>query len=78
MLQHHGKSLSIQHINGHQDNDTPEDQLDISARLNIAADQNATQYWIQYGKVDVQVPRVEMNTVQVNTPNGIITGHYMK
>eukprot|EP00957_Ditylum_brightwellii_P046680 3542531-Ditylum_brightwellii.AAC.1 len=59
MLQQHGKSLSIKHIKSHQDDDTPESQLNLSARFNIAADQNATQYQIQYGKVDVQVPRVE-------------------
>eukprot|EP00957_Ditylum_brightwellii_P195331 14882289-Ditylum_brightwellii.AAC.1 len=33
--------------------------------LNIAADRNATQYCIQHGKVDVHVPQVEMNTVQL-------------
>eukprot|EP00957_Ditylum_brightwellii_P177636 13530409-Ditylum_brightwellii.AAC.1 len=37
MLRQHGKSLSIKHIKSHQDDDTPEDQLDLSARLNIAA-----------------------------------------
>eukprot|EP00957_Ditylum_brightwellii_P086834 6608673-Ditylum_brightwellii.AAC.1 len=63
-LQQHSKSLSIKHIKSHQGNDTPEEQLNLSARLNIAADQNATQYRIQYGKVNVQVPRVEVNTVQ--------------
>eukprot|EP00957_Ditylum_brightwellii_P089731 6834199-Ditylum_brightwellii.AAC.1 len=46
MLQQHGKSLSIKHIKSHQDNDAPEDQLDLSVRLNITADQNATQYQI--------------------------------
>eukprot|EP00957_Ditylum_brightwellii_P158106 12034763-Ditylum_brightwellii.AAC.1 len=64
MLQQHGPSLSIKHIKSHQDVDTPEDQLDLSARLNIAADRNETQYQIQYGKVDVHVPQVEVNTVQ--------------
>eukprot|EP00957_Ditylum_brightwellii_P200235 15264499-Ditylum_brightwellii.AAC.1 len=64
MLQQHGPSLSIKHIKSHQDDGTSEDQLNLSARLNITADQNATQYWIQYGKVDVQVPRFEVNTVQ--------------
>eukprot|EP00957_Ditylum_brightwellii_P033002 2502030-Ditylum_brightwellii.AAC.1 len=57
-------SLSIKHIKSHQDDDTPEDQLDLSARLNIAADRNAAQYWIQYSKVDVQVLQVEVSTVQ--------------
>eukprot|EP00957_Ditylum_brightwellii_P117100 8931666-Ditylum_brightwellii.AAC.1 len=37
-LRQHGNSLSINHIKNHQDNDTPEDQLDLSDRLNIAAD----------------------------------------
>eukprot|EP00957_Ditylum_brightwellii_P135345 10320052-Ditylum_brightwellii.AAC.1 len=32
--------------------------------LNVAADQNATRYWIQYGKVDVHILQVEVNTVQ--------------
>eukprot|EP00957_Ditylum_brightwellii_P002782 213795-Ditylum_brightwellii.AAC.1 len=64
MLQQHGTSLSIKHIKSHQDGDTPEDELDLSARLNIAEDQNATQYQIEYGKVEVQVPHVEVNTVQ--------------
>eukprot|EP00957_Ditylum_brightwellii_P063269 4801570-Ditylum_brightwellii.AAC.1 len=63
-LRQHVKILSIKHIKSHQDNDTPEDQLNLSARSNIAVDQNATQYRIQYGKVDVQVPLVEVNTVQ--------------
>eukprot|EP00957_Ditylum_brightwellii_P094536 7199238-Ditylum_brightwellii.AAC.1 len=64
MLQQHGTSLPTKHIKSHQDDDTPEGQLDLSARLNIAADRNATQYWIQCGKIDVQVPCVEVNTVQ--------------
>eukprot|EP00957_Ditylum_brightwellii_P171368 13045696-Ditylum_brightwellii.AAC.1 len=63
-LQQHGNSLSINHIKSHQDNETPEEKLNLSARLNIAADRKATQYQIQHGKVDVQVPRVEVNTVQ--------------
>eukprot|EP00957_Ditylum_brightwellii_P077143 5862958-Ditylum_brightwellii.AAC.1 len=37
-LQQHDKSLSIKHIKSHQDGDTPEEQLNLSARLNIAAD----------------------------------------
>eukprot|EP00957_Ditylum_brightwellii_P003938 299964-Ditylum_brightwellii.AAC.1 len=63
-LQQHSTILSIKHIKSHQDDDTPEDQLDLSARLNIEVDQSATQYWIQYGKVEVQVLCVEVNTVQ--------------
>eukprot|EP00957_Ditylum_brightwellii_P042458 3215205-Ditylum_brightwellii.AAC.1 len=38
MLRQHGPSLSIKHIKSHQDDNTPEDQLDLSARLSIAAD----------------------------------------
>eukprot|EP00957_Ditylum_brightwellii_P150341 11448320-Ditylum_brightwellii.AAC.1 len=38
MLQQHGTRLSIKHIKSHQDDDISEDQLDLSARLNIAAD----------------------------------------
>eukprot|EP00957_Ditylum_brightwellii_P129015 9842253-Ditylum_brightwellii.AAC.1 len=63
-LQQHGPSLAIKHVKSHQDDDTPEDQLDLSAKLNIATDQNATQYCIQHGKVDVHVLQVEVNTVQ--------------
>eukprot|EP00957_Ditylum_brightwellii_P040245 3045133-Ditylum_brightwellii.AAC.1 len=37
-LRQHGTNLSIKHNKSHQDDDTPEDQLDLSARLNIAAD----------------------------------------
>eukprot|EP00957_Ditylum_brightwellii_P197485 15046859-Ditylum_brightwellii.AAC.1 len=65
-LQQHGPNLSIKHIKSHQDGNTPEDQLDLSARLNIATEKNATQYWIQYGKVDVHVPQIEVNTAQLS------------
>eukprot|EP00957_Ditylum_brightwellii_P093680 7133120-Ditylum_brightwellii.AAC.1 len=30
-LQQHGPSLTIKHVKGHQDDNTPEDQLDLSA-----------------------------------------------
>eukprot|EP00957_Ditylum_brightwellii_P153080 11652647-Ditylum_brightwellii.AAC.1 len=72
------KRLSINHIKSHQDDDTPEEKLDLPYRLNSPADQIAMQYRIQYGKLCVQVPRVAVNTVQVNTPSGVVAGHYMK
>eukprot|EP00957_Ditylum_brightwellii_P094256 7176353-Ditylum_brightwellii.AAC.1 len=78
MVRHYGKHLSINHIKSHQDDNPPEEKLDFPATLNIAANQIATQYWTQYGKLCVQVPRVAANTVQVNTPSGVVTGHYMK
>eukprot|EP00957_Ditylum_brightwellii_P026714 2020585-Ditylum_brightwellii.AAC.1 len=59
LIRQYGKRLSINHIKSHQDNDTPEKTLNLSARLNIAADQKATQYQIQHGKVDVQVPHAK-------------------
>eukprot|EP00957_Ditylum_brightwellii_P174673 13300031-Ditylum_brightwellii.AAC.1 len=31
-LRQHGPSLSIKHVKSHQDDDTPEDQLDLFAR----------------------------------------------
>ena len=37
-LQQYGKRLSINHIKSHQDDDTPEETLNLTARLNIAAD----------------------------------------
>eukprot|EP00957_Ditylum_brightwellii_P074989 5698917-Ditylum_brightwellii.AAC.1 len=37
-LQQHGPNMSIKHVKSHQDDDTPADQLNLSARLNIAAD----------------------------------------
>eukprot|EP00957_Ditylum_brightwellii_P161558 12300692-Ditylum_brightwellii.AAC.1 len=38
MLHQYGKRLSTNHIKSHQDNNTPEEKLDLPARLNIAAD----------------------------------------
>eukprot|EP00957_Ditylum_brightwellii_P138000 10520915-Ditylum_brightwellii.AAC.1 len=63
-LHQYGKRLSISHTKSHQDDDTPEEKLNSSARLNGAANQIAGQYWIQYDKLHVQVPRVEVSTVQ--------------
>eukprot|EP00957_Ditylum_brightwellii_P062423 4737357-Ditylum_brightwellii.AAC.1 len=36
-LHQYGKRLSINHIKSHQDDNTPEEKINLSARLNIAA-----------------------------------------
>eukprot|EP00957_Ditylum_brightwellii_P073791 5607223-Ditylum_brightwellii.AAC.1 len=53
-LRQYGKHLSMNHIKSHQDSNAPEEKLDLPARLSIAADQIATQYQIQYGKLCIQ------------------------
>eukprot|EP00957_Ditylum_brightwellii_P112310 8563466-Ditylum_brightwellii.AAC.1 len=74
----YGKNLSISRVKGHQDNDTPEEDLDLLAQLNISADRLTTQYRIQHRQTCLQVPCVAVNTVQVLTPCGVVTSHYMK
>eukprot|EP00957_Ditylum_brightwellii_P011045 837447-Ditylum_brightwellii.AAC.1 len=74
----YGKNLSFSHIKGHQDDDTPEEDLDLPAWLNISADRLVTQYRIQHRQTCLQVPCVAVNTVQVLTPSGVVTNHYMK
>eukprot|EP00957_Ditylum_brightwellii_P064411 4888660-Ditylum_brightwellii.AAC.1 len=72
------KNLSISHIKGHQDDDTPEEDLDLPAWLNISANRLVTQYRTQHRQTCLQVPRVAVNKVQVMTPCGVVTSHYMK
>eukprot|EP00957_Ditylum_brightwellii_P112251 8558493-Ditylum_brightwellii.AAC.1 len=40
----YGSRLTMFHVKSHQDNDKDEDDLDIPARLNIAADNLASPY----------------------------------
>eukprot|EP00957_Ditylum_brightwellii_P002169 166654-Ditylum_brightwellii.AAC.1 len=50
----------------------------MPARLNVAADSLATYYSIQHGTQCVEVPRMEINCVQLCTMNRVITSHYSK
>eukprot|EP00957_Ditylum_brightwellii_P039045 2950927-Ditylum_brightwellii.AAC.1 len=50
----------------------------MSARLNVAADNLATTYSIQHSTQCVEVPRMEINFLQLCTTNGVITSHYSK
>eukprot|EP00957_Ditylum_brightwellii_P048802 3702442-Ditylum_brightwellii.AAC.1 len=50
----------------------------MPARLNVAADSLATNYSRQHGTLCVEVPRMEINCVQLYTTKGDITSHYSK
>eukprot|EP00957_Ditylum_brightwellii_P074996 5699633-Ditylum_brightwellii.AAC.1 len=50
----------------------------MPARLNVAGDSLATNYSIQHGTPCVEVPRMEINCVQLCTTKGVITSHYSK
>eukprot|EP00957_Ditylum_brightwellii_P135369 10322137-Ditylum_brightwellii.AAC.1 len=47
------------------------------ARLNTSANRLAT-YYKPHGQTCLQVPCVAVNTLQVLTPCGVVTSHYMK
>eukprot|EP00957_Ditylum_brightwellii_P046156 3502225-Ditylum_brightwellii.AAC.1 len=50
----------------------------MPARLNVAADTLAINYIIQHSTPCVEVPRMEINCVQLCTMKGVITSHYSK
>eukprot|EP00957_Ditylum_brightwellii_P006749 512211-Ditylum_brightwellii.AAC.1 len=41
--------LTITHVNSHQDDNTPLEELSLPARLNVAADRLASSYSIKHG-----------------------------
>eukprot|EP00957_Ditylum_brightwellii_P042813 3241281-Ditylum_brightwellii.AAC.1 len=48
ILGSYGSRLTMLHVKSHQDDDKNEEDLDLSARLNVAADNLATIFCIQY------------------------------
>eukprot|EP00957_Ditylum_brightwellii_P012799 967489-Ditylum_brightwellii.AAC.1 len=66
------------HVKSHQDDDKDEDNLDLPACLNVAADNLATIICIQYGQLLPVVSRVAVNSVQLHTTDGVIFSHYSK
>eukprot|EP00957_Ditylum_brightwellii_P137757 10502193-Ditylum_brightwellii.AAC.1 len=50
----------------------------MPARLNVVADSLATNYSIQHGTPRVEVPRMDINCVQLCTMKEVITSHYSK
>eukprot|EP00957_Ditylum_brightwellii_P185958 14157276-Ditylum_brightwellii.AAC.1 len=78
-LKQYNDLITITHVKSHQDDNMPFDELTMPARLNIAADSLATNYSIQHSTQQcVEVPRMEINYVQLCTTNGLITSHSSK
>eukprot|EP00957_Ditylum_brightwellii_P048757 3699212-Ditylum_brightwellii.AAC.1 len=74
----YGSRLTIHQVKIHQDDNTLDDDLEFPAKLNVAADCFATQYCLQHGQVSPSVPRVEINSAQLLTTDGMISSHYTK
>eukprot|EP00957_Ditylum_brightwellii_P036907 2794704-Ditylum_brightwellii.AAC.1 len=60
-LKSYGKNLTIAHVKSHQDDKAPLDNLNLPARLNVAADWLATCYSLQQGVPSLEVPRMTLN-----------------
>eukprot|EP00957_Ditylum_brightwellii_P065333 4955442-Ditylum_brightwellii.AAC.1 len=77
-LKQYNSLITITHVKSHQDDNTLFDKLTMPARLNIAADNLATNYIIQHGTPCMKVPRMKIKCVQLCTMTGAITSHYSK
>eukprot|EP00957_Ditylum_brightwellii_P174486 13285412-Ditylum_brightwellii.AAC.1 len=77
-LKSYGKKLTITHVKSHQDDNILLDELNLLARLNVAADQLATCYSLQQGIPYMEVPRMALNCAQLCTKSGVISSHYYK
>eukprot|EP00957_Ditylum_brightwellii_P037442 2832358-Ditylum_brightwellii.AAC.1 len=74
----YGSRLTMFHVKSHQNNNKEEEELDLPAQLNIAADNLATKYRIQYDQPLPLVPQVAVNSVQLCTTDSVISSHYSK
>jgi ribonuclease HI len=66
-------SVNVKHIKGHQDKETPIQDLSMTARMNVEADQLAGEYQYESHHVHDQVPMITGTGVQVEGPKGTIT-----
>eukprot|EP00957_Ditylum_brightwellii_P176900 13474943-Ditylum_brightwellii.AAC.1 len=68
-LKEYNYLITIKHVKSHHNDNTLFDKLTMPARLNVAANSLATNYSIQHCTQCVEVPRMEINYVQLCTTN---------
>ena len=71
-----GCPLEVFHVKGHQDNKVAQDELSITARLNVRADELAGNYWKWNNQSRPTVPRLGSNKAQLIINDSTINGHY--
>jgi hypothetical protein len=71
------KRPQIEHVRGHQDNDTSYDRLSLEAQLNVDADAAANQYQTLHGQNRFKVPIITGNRAQLTLQDRTVTHHYV-
>eukprot|EP00957_Ditylum_brightwellii_P063673 4833106-Ditylum_brightwellii.AAC.1 len=77
-LKIYSSNLTVEHVKGHQDDDSPYDNLELPAQLNVDADQLAMQCHINNREILLDIPCLPINNAQLVHDIGVLTGHYFK
>jgi hypothetical protein len=67
--------IALQHVKGHQDDNTQYHRLPLLAQLNVDADKQATCFQILHGGFQPEVLHTAWSGVHLILPNGTITSH---
>ncbi len=68
--------ITIKHVKGHQDVDTPYNKLPLLAQLNVDADELASQFMREHPRITSRVPGLTHNMCQLKLPKGSINSRY--
>eukprot|EP00957_Ditylum_brightwellii_P208677 15358479-Ditylum_brightwellii.AAC.1 len=63
---------------GHQDDDSPYDDLELPAQLNVDVDQLAMQFHLNNREILLDIPLLPINNAQLVHDSRVLTGHYFK